>query len=85
MKVFGDFTLHTVPPSGSGVLLAFILKVVGNYQFHSDALREGDQERIRIYQTIVEAFKHAFAKRTELGDPLLEEGRHVYDVSNMIT
>jgi gamma-glutamyltranspeptidase/glutathione hydrolase/leukotriene-C4 hydrolase len=54
-------TVYTAPLPGSGVLLAFMLNVLEDLVTVKD-------ERV-MYQRIIEAFKWAYAKRTQLGDP----------------
>lgn len=53
-------TLYTIPLPGSGPLVAFILNVLNDYLPR--------EESITSMQRVVEAFKFAYAKRTELGD-----------------
>lgn len=53
-------TLHTLSLPGSGALVTFILNVLNDY------LPNG--ESVQSMQRIAEAFKFAYAKRTELGD-----------------
>ncbi len=60
-----NLTLHSVPPPGSGLLMSFILKILDGYNLSL----ETDNEKLRTYHLITEAFKFAFAKRTHLGDP----------------
>ncbi|XP_076762320.1 glutathione hydrolase 1 proenzyme isoform X2 [Xylocopa sonorina] len=57
----GDLTVYSTPPPGSGAVLAFILNVLYGMVPKSD-------ENI-MWQTIIETFKWAYARRTELGDP----------------
>ncbi|XP_012280874.1 glutathione hydrolase 1 proenzyme-like [Orussus abietinus] len=54
-------TMYTAPPPGSGVILAFIIKTL-------EGIVPTDNEEI-MWQRIVEVFKWAYARRTELGDP----------------
>ena len=56
-------TLYSVPPPGSGAVLAFILNILDNF-----SIKPGDDIPLLFHRT-VEAFKWAFAIRTELGDP----------------
>lgn len=56
-----DLTIYTAPPPGSGVILAFIVNVLQN-------IVPINNQNI-MWHRIVEAFKWAYAKRTELGDP----------------
>lgn len=56
-----NVTMYSVPPPGSGVLLALILNILNGVVPHEDD--------ITTYQRITEAFKYGFGKRTELGDP----------------
>lgn len=59
--------LYSVPPPGSGVLLAFILNILDGYKFKPRDL-DGIHNTIQTYHKMIEAFKYAYAKRTELGD-----------------
>ncbi|XP_011505859.1 PREDICTED: gamma-glutamyltranspeptidase 1-like [Ceratosolen solmsi marchali] len=57
----GKLNVYTAPPPGSGILLAFMLNVL-------EDLVMTNNEKV-LYQRIIEAFKWAYARRTELGDP----------------
>lgn len=57
-------TLYSVPPPGSGAVLGSILNILDNFN-----IRPGDDIPL-LYHRMVEAFKWAFATRTELGDPV---------------
>ncbi|CAG7720876.1 unnamed protein product [Allacma fusca] len=70
--VAGGFTIHTIPPPGSGALLTFILRILNKYKLNSRSITAGNIG-ITTLHLIVEAFKHAYAKRTILGDPFDEE------------
>lgn len=59
--------VFTAPPPGSGVLLGFILNVLDGYGFNRESL-DGVNNTVLTYQRIIETFKYAYAKRTELGD-----------------
>ena len=54
-------TLFSVPPPASGAVLAAILNIIDSY-----GPMEEDQT---FYQRLVEAFKWAYAARSNLGDP----------------
>lgn len=62
---FGNVTMYSAPPPGSGVLVAFIMKVLEGFVV--------TQKMEIIWHRIIEAFKWAYAKRTELGDPDFEK------------
>ncbi|KAF2364438.1 Gamma-glutamyltranspeptidase [Trinorchestia longiramus] len=62
----GGYTLYSMPPPGSGLILAFILNILDD--FNLDAASVTGKASIVAHQRIVEAFKYAYAKRTELGD-----------------
>lgn len=57
----GNLTIYTAPPPGSGAILTFIMNVLHGIVPKAD-------QRI-MWQTIVETFKWAYARRTELADP----------------
>ncbi|KAJ8923066.1 hypothetical protein NQ315_001615 [Exocentrus adspersus] len=59
--------LYSAPPPGSGVLLGFILKILDGYNFNMSSL-ESINSTVLTYHRMIEAFKYAYAKRTELGD-----------------
>ncbi|XP_035226663.1 scoloptoxin SSD14-like isoform X2 [Stegodyphus dumicola] len=59
--------LHSVPPPGSGVILSFILNILSNYNMTADDFMATDSA-VLMYHRITEAFKFAFAHRTQLGD-----------------
>ncbi|KAI4489122.1 hypothetical protein M0804_004620 [Polistes exclamans] len=56
-----NLTVYTAPPPGSGAILAFIINVL-------QGIVPTDNQNI-MWHRIVEAFKWAYARRTELGDP----------------
>ncbi|XP_046419011.1 glutathione hydrolase 1 proenzyme-like [Neodiprion fabricii] len=60
-SMIGNYTMYSAPPPGSGVILTFIMNVLEN-------LIPVDEEEI-MWQRIVETYKWAYARRTELGDP----------------
>lgn len=62
----GNLTMFSIDPPGSGLILGFILNILDEYGFTPESM-EGDQ-KIVTHQRITEAFKWAYAKRTELGD-----------------
>jgi len=58
-----NLSVYSVPPPGSGVILAHILNIL-------DELRiEPTDDPVQLAHRIVEAFKWTFASRPELGDP----------------
>lgn len=59
--------VHSVPPPGSGLILQFILNVLQGYNVTADGFRETDEAALN-YHRIVEAYKFAFALRTQMGD-----------------
>ena len=70
VELGGNLTLFSMPPPGSGALLAFILNILAKdlkpskttdaYKISQDHL---------TYHRIAEAFKHAYAQRSHLEDP----------------
>ena len=57
-----------IPPPGSGALMAFILRILSRFELSPESLKT-EEQAIQTYHVIIEAFKHAYAKRTSLGDP----------------
>eukprot|EP00090_Calanus_glacialis_P004532 TRINITY_DN13387_c0_g1_i1.p1 TRINITY_DN13387_c0_g1~~TRINITY_DN13387_c0_g1_i1.p1 ORF type:complete len:490 (+),score=135.18 TRINITY_DN13387_c0_g1_i1:1-1470(+) len=57
-------TFYSIPPPGSGAIMAYILNILDNYNI------QPEDDGPLLYHRITEAFKWAFALRTELGDPL---------------
>ena len=55
--------LHTIPLPGSGDVLTFILKILKHFKMSPHA------NLPLLSHRVAEAFKWAYAKRAELGDP----------------
>lgn len=73
-----NLTLYSMPSPGSGVLVAYVMNMLDDHlplkreQYPSQSLDP------LTYHRITEAFKHAFAQRTKLGDPkFVPEIEHV--------
>ena len=73
-----NLTLYSMPSPGSGVLVAYVMNMLDDHlplkrdQYPSQSLDP------LTYHRISEAFKHAFAQRTKLGDPkFVPEIEHV--------
>lgn len=62
MELLSGYDFYSVPPPGSGPILAFILKLV------EDTLPK-DENVPETTSIITEAFKYAYAMRSWLGDP----------------
>lgn len=54
-------TLYTTPAPSAGPLLAFILNIISGYDFM-------DYSALSFHR-IIESFKYAYAKRSDIGDP----------------
>lgn len=63
----GGTQFYSVPPPGSGALIAFILNILDGYGFSSKSVADVPST-VTTYHRIIEAFKHAFGFRTKLGD-----------------
>ncbi|RZC34783.1 G glu transpept domain containing protein, partial [Asbolus verrucosus] len=59
--------IYSVPPPGSGVLLGFIMNILDGFKFKPNDI-QGVDNTVQTYHKIIEAFKYAYAKRTQLGD-----------------
>ncbi|XP_073988561.1 glutathione hydrolase 1 proenzyme-like isoform X2 [Rhodnius prolixus] len=59
----GGYTLYTMPPPGSGIVLSLILTILENQ------LNQDPKPNLYNIIRIVESFKYAYGFRTELGDP----------------
>eukprot|EP00111_Clytia_hemisphaerica_P007417 TCONS_00021559-protein len=67
----GEDTVVTSPPPASGPILAYILNILKGYKMdESDNVKDPSL----IYHRFIEAFKFAYARRTELADPDHAEG-----------
>ncbi|XP_035691050.1 glutathione hydrolase 1 proenzyme-like isoform X2 [Branchiostoma floridae] len=64
----GGMTVLSPPPPSSGAVLSLILNILDGYRLNASSV-DGTDNQILTYHRIVEAFKFAYAKRTELGDP----------------
>lgn len=71
-NLHGGEALYSVPPPGSGALLAFIMNILDGYAFTNQSVSSINQTITTFHRT-TEAFKYAFARRTELGDPDFED------------
>ena len=74
MEMLDNLTLYTNPLPGSGVLLAFILNILDGHLPRTSQNGTVDVNDPLITHRITEAFKFAFAQRTNLGDPAFEPG-----------
>jgi len=72
MQMLDNLTLYTNPLPGSGVLLAFILNILDGHLPHKSQNVTIDSNDPLIIHRVTEAFKFAFAHRTNLGDPAFE-------------
>lgn len=74
-----NYTLYTIPPPGSGVVLGHILKLL------SENLEYDLLDKLNNWQRILESFKFAYGMRTHLGDPLfMPEVKTVCTNNNII-
>ncbi|XP_066268924.1 glutathione hydrolase 1 proenzyme-like [Branchiostoma lanceolatum] len=74
----GGLTVLSPPPPASGAVLSLILNIMAGYGLDASSV-DGDDNQVLTYHRIVEAFKFACAKRTELGDP------NFVDVDELVT
>ncbi|CAF2972356.1 unnamed protein product [Rotaria sp. Silwood2] len=65
----GSLTTFVSYPPSSGIILSFILNILRGYGFSPKDL-ENLTTTTLFYHRLIEAFKYAYAKRSELADPL---------------
>lgn len=63
----GDYVLHNPTAPASGVVMSFIMNILNGYNFTSADISDSDRKTL-TYHRIAEAFKFAYAKRSQLGD-----------------
>lgn len=74
-KLKDGSTMYTTPAPTSGPLLAFILNIISGYSYM-------DYSALSFHR-IVESFKYAYAKRSDIGDPeFLEIGSLLSNLSD---
>lgn len=67
VELQGGIQFYSVPPPGSGALVAFILSILDGYGFNSNSVADVPST-VTTYHRMIEAFKNAFGFRTKLGD-----------------
>lgn len=66
-NITNNLRLYLPPPPSGSIVLAYFLKLMKGYDLkHYD--RMSNEEKALFYHRYLEALKHAFAKRAELGD-----------------
>lgn len=75
----GNLTLHTSPLPGTGILLAFILRVMQNFDdLYPKAFKSLDSS-VLFFHRLMETYKFAFGQRVDLGDNSFENVTQVMD------
>ncbi|EFX74307.1 hypothetical protein DAPPUDRAFT_57425 [Daphnia pulex] len=73
VKLRNNLTLYSPPPPGSGVLTAYIMRLLDPGHLDNSSCWPDDgimsSDHPVTHHRIAEAFKHAFAQRSKLGDP----------------
>ncbi|XP_076333041.1 scoloptoxin SSD14-like isoform X4 [Tachypleus tridentatus] len=64
---YNNLTFYGVPPPGSGVLVSYMINILEEYEFNKTSFSTNDQ-KVQNYHRMIETFKYAYAKRTELED-----------------
>ncbi|XP_069703109.1 scoloptoxin SSD14-like [Periplaneta americana] len=85
-KLKNGITMYSVLPPGSGIILGLILNILDNFVYNDDKTKQS--------QRIVEAFKHAYGRKTRIGDPGfvfiekfiedLQREKYAYDIRRKI-
>ncbi|CAF1282486.1 unnamed protein product [Adineta ricciae] len=68
IEMNATLTAFTTHAPSSGPILAFILNILQGYNVHADDLKDKRTAAL-FYHRLIEAFKFAYAKRSELSDP----------------
>ncbi|KAK3701126.1 hypothetical protein RRG08_029599 [Elysia crispata] len=63
----GGYTVYSIPAPGGGPALSYILNILAGYNMSSSNIAD-EENKILTYHRIIEAFKFAYGKRTEMGD-----------------
>ena len=66
VELRNNLTLYSHPPPGSGVLTAYIMRLLDGHLGSTDGMSSDNPV---THHRIAEAFKHAFAHRSKLADP----------------
>lgn len=61
------FTIYGQNPPSSGVIYQYILNILDGYGFKKEDLTN-EKSKINVFHKVTEAFKFAYAKRSNLGD-----------------
>ncbi|KAI3362376.1 hypothetical protein L3Q82_012684, partial [Scortum barcoo] len=78
----GNVKMHIPPPPAGGALLAFILKLMKEFNLTPESL--GRDQKIQTYHHYVEAVKFANGQKRHINDPLFNHGKgaaHLIDPS----
>ncbi|KAG1655138.1 Glutathione hydrolase 1 proenzyme [Nymphon striatum] len=59
---------YSVGPPGSGPIAAYIIQIIDSFGMNAEYVRSVEDMAV-LEHRIIEAFKHGFARRSELGDP----------------
>jgi len=73
----GEYTLYNPPPPTSGAVLDFILQILNGFNLTPSDIEDSKKKGL-TYHRIAEAFKFAYAKRSQLGD------EHFVEVKELI-
>eukprot|EP00795_Rhopilema_esculentum_P015371 gene15371-6603_t len=64
----GNYTFNTATSPFGGPIVIHVLNILSGYNFTKDDF-SSDEKSLQTYQRIAEAFKFAYAQRTQEGDP----------------
>ncbi|OWF36580.1 gamma-glutamyltranspeptidase 1-like [Mizuhopecten yessoensis] len=83
ITIHDRYTVHSPPPPSGGAVYEFILGILDGYNFDEDSL-SSREKKVLAWHRIVEAFKFAYGKRTQIGDSDVENATFKMELEELI-